>query len=221
MKKYYFIYLFFLCLVAAGCEKTVLEEKNPATQATTRTTLAELGYYGTNFLNVSAGRSQQGIEHMQGEIEVYPDIGTEYTFWFSTSMNEGGVKSVISVSNGRIIYNGRESTYLYGENGKQLKFTVRFHSKVATFSLDLETSMNYPFYDNRVFSKVAIARKEYNGELLPSPVTEEKYGPGDLVVEARYVESVAENSLEWLWRCTNCGFLNSKNDTSCKSCGRK
>ncbi|WP_294589700.1 hypothetical protein [uncultured Bacteroides sp.] len=218
MKKYYCIYLFFLCLITTSCENTVLEDDVPTTSASTKSNNEDLGYYGSNFLNISIGNNERGTVRMQGDIEVYPAIGSEYLFWFNTSMTEGGVRSVVSVTGGNIIYNGRESTYLYGETKKQMVFTIRFHSSKARVNLDLEETMGYRFIDNRVSAKIAIQTRSYKGKFLPNLVNGAPY---DLNVNARYVESIAgEGSLSWHWKCDNCGILNSKNDLSCKGCGK-
>lgn len=212
MKKYHFIYLFFLCFVAISCENTVIEEEIPATSATTRSTPEELGYYGSNFRNVVVRTSKYGSDEMSADFDVYPAAGSEYSCTLGSSVGNEGVKSKVSVSGATIIYNGREDTYLYGTGG-QIKFIIKTNSSSPKVTLNFEVPSPTPD-DSRVSARLVITQRQYRGEDLPTI----SGGVPDLNITAFYGGIPHEAKIEWI--CNSCYTWNNYNNSTCGSCGK-
>lgn len=211
MKKYYFIYLFFMCLIATSCENTVFEEEIPATSAVTKSTPESLGYYGSNFRNIVVHTSRYGSDEMSGEFDVYPAVGSEYSCTLASELGNEGVKSLVSISGGTIIYNGRENTRLYGVNG-QINFIIKTNSSTPEVTLNFETP--YIPTDSRVSARLVIMSRKYNGETLPSV----SGGFPDLNITAFYGGLPHDVAVEWL--CNTCANRNNYNSSTCSNCGK-
>lgn len=160
MRKCYFIYLLFSCLIYTSCEKTAFEKEIPATQGITRSTPEEVNYYGSNFQDII-----YNIDEAFGFIQVNP-IGAEYSFGLATIVDTPNKKSVVSVVGGTIIYNGHDvGNQISGTSG-MIRFTVKFTSTMAKITLSLKgTNPN----DKRNSARLAIDERKYNGKSLPLP----------------------------------------------------
>lgn len=221
MKKHCFIYLFFLCLIATSCDKTVFENENVETTAITRS-----GYdpnvfarYNTIFYNVKpiyGGEfGSDGLTSITGDVTTFEN-GVEYDLqlWCQT---RGDVKCIVWVTGGaELFYNGRCYPSLYGESGKEKEFTVRFNNTKSTFHLALEGP-----YDPTSFKdgqgKLVIASTRYNGERM-NGAGYVQGGYHDLTVNARWMDSHGSPTVGMHWKCTKCGTLNSTNTSTCLNC---
>ena len=222
MKKYNFIYLIFLYLIATSCEKTVLEEEIPAAQSTTRSSITPEEFARNNslFYNIKpiyGGMGDaDGISQMSGDINTFKE-GVEYDFSLYCEIR-GDVKCVLwcTTGNADFIYNGRTYHSIYGESRRRLDFTVKFNSQITTFRLALETGYT-PYVYKDAYAKFVFNGARYNGEeAFIGPIAG---GSADLVVQAKYWDSYPSTS-DRHWICNKCGSLNSTNDSPCKSCDR-
>lgn len=159
MKKHHFIYFILLCLIATSCENTVLEEEVPAASAITRSNYEDLGYYGTNFYNPIFFD-----DLAYAFIDVNP-IGAEYKFSFATLTDTPNSKSVVTITGGSIIYNGRDvGSQISGGHGEMVRFTVKFTSTTAKVAVALNGAM--PSSKSKSV-RLVIDQRQYNGEELP------------------------------------------------------
>lgn len=211
MKKYHCICLFFICLIATSCENAILEE-NPVTPATTRSNYDELGYYGSNFRNITVYTSKYGADQMVADIEVNPGVGSEYSCTLGSTVGNEGVKSKVSVTGATIIYNGREDTYIYGTGG-QMKFTIKTRASRPTVTLSFEVPTKIP-NDSRVEARLVITKRQFNGIDLPNVSS----GFPDLNVSAFY--GGVPHQPETAWLCNSCGHSNSMSLSTCEFCGK-
>lgn len=221
MKKYHFIYLLFLCLIATSCENTFLEEEIPATQVTTRNSITPEEFARNNslFYNIESTHGgmggADGISKMTGDVNTFEE-GVEYDFILYCKIR-GDVKCVLWAGGNVVFtYNGRTCYTIYGESGKYLKFTAKFYSSITTFRLALETGYTPNVYKD-AYARFVFNGAKYNGEWTTVSPGFIAGGSHDLVVEARYWDSYPSSS-ERHWTCSNCGFTNTINDSSCKGC---
>lgn len=212
MKKHYFIYFLFLCFITTSCENTIFDRETSTTQSITKSTLNELGYYGSKFRNIKVYTSRYGSDKMVADLEVCPAIGSEYSCTLGSNLGNEGVKSIVSVTGGTIVYNGREDTYLYGTNS-QINFVIKTHTSKPTVTLNFEVPPTIPD-DSRVSARLVITKRQYNGENLPSV----SGGYSDLNINAFYGGLPHDVGVEWI--CNICGTRNANNHTVCESCGR-
>lgn len=212
MKRHYFIYLFLMCLITTSCENTVFEEEIPATAAVTRSTPEELGYYGSNFRNIVVRTSQFGSDETYAYLNAYPANGSEYSCTLYSELGNEGVKSLVSIAGGTVIYNGITDNRIYGVDG-QIKFTIRTSSPNLSVSLKFETPYPTPI-DSRVSARLIINSKKYNGETLPSV----SGGFPDLNITAFYGGVRHDAKVEWI--CNTCGNWNNDSQSVCTNCGK-
>lgn len=160
MKRHYFNYLIFLCLIISGCENAAYEQETFQTTASTRSNLEEVGYYGSNFQD-----QVFGTEEAFGYISLNP-VGAEYSFSLATIVDKADIKSLVSIIGGSIIYNGRDlGSQINGVPGK-IRFIVKFTSTMAKVTLTLKGAKPN---DKSRSARLVIDERTYNGENLPLP----------------------------------------------------
>lgn len=222
MRRYYSIYLFIICLIATSCDNTVLEEEISTTQVNTRnSTMAEqFALHNTSFINIKSLSNPwgKGLKEMSGEIVTYTS-GVEYDFvlWYKA---RGDVKCyVMSLGGARISHNGRDNDELCGENGKYVTFTVKFSKASSQMKVFFETENNSALYKD-ASAKLLITGIRYQGEKMATGSI--KGESHDLCIEAIYPDNphISPGSTPYHWICSNCGFTNTINDSSCKACGK-
>lgn len=175
MKKHYFIYLFFLCLIATSCESTVFEEEIPVTSATTRSSYEDLGYYGSYFVE-----QMYGTDEAFGYIRFNPP-GAEYSFSYGTFATQPNlIKSSVSIIGGNIIYKGHDvGNKIDGVPNEVIRFTVKFNGTMAKVTINLNAS-TVVVPDNETFGvRLVIDNKNFDGKYLPTPPVDA--GIGDFI----------------------------------------
>lgn len=221
MKKYYFTYLFFLCLIITSCENTTFEEETPKTAVTTRSNYdpKEFARYNTIFYNIKpiyAGElGSDGLTSMTGDITTFK-TGVEYDFELACTIR-GDVKCVVWVTGGAgIIYDGQNYSSIYGESGKQKKFTVKFNNTKSTFHLALEAKYDPTTYKDGN-ARLVIVGARYFGESMGGG-GDVVGGYHDLSVDARWWDSHQSPTVGMHWKCSKCGTINSTNTSTCLNC---
>ena len=211
MKKHYFIYLVLLFLTATSCENTIFEKEISVVQSTTRSIPADFRYHNTYFQEIKTIDNGYGTEQMYGTIYTYP-TNVEYDFTLVGKLS-GDVKCKITATSGEIIYNGQpHSTYIYAIPGQAVRFTFKFHSPKTQICLLIERGSAPTYIEAE--ARLVVDRVRYNGEQVNSELD----GYQDLTLRMKDTSSGTETSPNH-WSCKNCGFLNSKINTTCISCG--
>lgn len=221
MKKHYLIYLFFLCLIVSGCEKGIFDEENEATQTMTRSSIAlsEAALYNTCFQNIQTTKASSGygISIMTADISTYAE-GVEYDFTLWCTIR-GDIKCYVSAISGEIIYNGKNYYDILGESGKQIKFTVKFHSSKTQIRLAFENAQATTTYYHDASAKLVISSAKYHGAPI---IISEVSRPGesrDLYIEAKYPANPLLSTVG-MWKCNICGTINYVlYDWNCKNQG--
>ena len=213
MRIHIFILILSVVCIISCSECPIEKEGNVITRSVTDNE----GYYGSNFYNVSANRGIYGIEGMEGFLDIYPTGGSvEYDFILAFTRPQPGVKAVVSISGGDIIYNGHQSTYIYAEPNEQIYFKAKLYNRNIRVNLSFE-KVSSDFEENRVYARLVINRKSCNGEVLPSIGGDFP----DLTIEANFDEHAGDvDRLEWHWKCPNCGALNTLTSSICTGCGQ-
>lgn len=215
MKKYYFIYLFLMCLIATSCENTVFEEEVLETHAVTRSSITQDEFRRDNsvFYNIQKFDEQR----IAGDIKTY-EKGVEYDFTLWCQI-KGDVKCVVWVSSGYIVYKGKYYTSIYGVSGQDLKFTLQFNAPVTTVRMALETTDIFHEYYKEANARLVMSGARYNGESMGSAGMVEG-GYYDLWLQPVYPYNPPSGSTEYHWKCNYCGALNAKINNICIGCGR-
>lgn len=221
MKKYHYICLFFICLIATSCENTVFEKDVPAVQPTTRSIPEDFTDYNTYFLDLSSVDYGAGTESMTGTLKSYGKE-VEYHFILFCALT-GDVKCKMETSDGDIIYNGQNPTKsIYGISGQKIEFIHRNHypdgETYITFKIERGSSNTLKSAEARLLVDKVI----YNGE----QITKELKGCPDMYLRmtvpgepgSGYPDS---GSSAYHWICKKCNFSNSISNQTCLNCGSK
>lgn len=210
--KIYILILSVLCITS--CSECLIEEDG---NVMTKSMTDNEDYYGSNFYNVSANQSIYGIESMVGFLDIFPTDGSvEYDFILAFTRPQPGIKAFVSISGGDIIYNGRQSTYIYAEPNEQIYFKAKLYNRNIRVNLSFE-KVSSDFMENRVYARLVINGKNCNGTVLPSLGGDFP----DLTINANFDEhSGSVDTVEWHWKCSNCGALNALTSSMCTGCGQ-
>lgn len=221
MKKHHFIYFILLCLIAIGCENTVLEEEVPATQAVTRSSITqdEFDLYNSIFYNIQTdGIGMTDTYRIKADINTFPqDVEYDFTLWCQL---KGDVKCVVWASSGEISYNsGKNYPSIYGVSGQNVNFTLKFNSPITTIQLALETDDYLNNYYKEANVKLYFSGARYKGETMGVGGFVEG-GSYDLCLHPIYPYNPPNGTTEYHWKCSHCGAINDRHNTNCLGCGQ-
>lgn len=219
MGKHYSICLLLLCLIATSCENTILKEEDSVTQVTTRSSITKDDFARDNsiFYNLQPAKTGTDVYRIAGDIKTYSkDVEYDFTLWCQI---KGDVKCVVWVSSGEILYNGKVYSSIYGINGKDIKFTLRFNTSITNIKMALETTDYLNNYYKEANARLVISGARYKGEEMGSGGSVEG-GSYDLWLQPIYPYNLPAGTTEFHWKCSNCGAINAVYNNSCHGCGQ-